>query len=262
MNNPCWQEFEQDLFFRLLASDSLDYLPPSVSSFDKIKHLRCSLDQMLPPGVVAFADQITDQEAAFEYPEEEEHMVNAVSKRRNEFITGRRCARKALREIGLAPCALVPGEGRAPLWPAEVIGSISHSGQFCCAAVAHTDAIACLGIDLEKTSRISSAVMGRVIHPLEKVYVNNDQMRGSLIFSVKEAFFKAQFPIWKTWPNFDDLAFKESDAMGRLNVLKAADHLPGSLLSALKKMHFRYAFFDDYVLTLCWLNKLPVDGSN
>lgn len=234
-------------------------MPSPVPLLDTVESLKCSLDQMLPPGVAAFADQITDRDILFEYSEEEEQLINAVLKRRNEFIAGRRCARKALSEIGLAPRALVPDENRAPQWPNGVMGSISHSGKLCCAVVAHSRAIACLGVDLEMTNRISSGVIKRVVHPWEKAFVNDNQTRGSLIFSVKEAFFKAQFPVWKIWPNFDDLAFQEGGAAGQLELTKAAEHLPGSLHSALKKMHFRYAFFDGYVLTLCWLDKLPID---
>ena len=262
MNHSGWQEFGWDLFCRELAKSLTDHLPAFVLLSDTVKRLRDALNQMLPAGVAAGVDQITDQEVSFDYPEEEKQLAKALLKRRNEFITGRRCARKALEEIGFAPCALVSDENRAPRWPEGVTGSISHSVVLGCAVVAQTDTIACLGVDLETTTRISSRVIKRVVHPLERDYVGKDPVRGSLIFSVKEAFFKAQFPIWNAWPNFDDLAFQESNLAGQLSVLKVADHLPGRLRSAIEKMHFRYAFFENYVLTLCWLDKLPADGGN
>lgn len=220
---------------------------------DTVKHLNDLMRQMLPAGTGVSADRITDQEGLPEYPEEAKRLANAVTKRRNEFIVGRRCARSALAQAGLKPCALAPDENRVPQWPVGAVGSISHSVDLCCAVVARSDAIACLGVDLETTTRISSGVIERITHPLERDYVKDDPARGSLIFSAKEAFFKAQFPRWKKWVNFDDLAFQVDASSDRLAVLEAAAHLPADLRSAIKNMQFRYAFLDNYVLTLCWL---------
>jgi len=225
----------------------------TVQSLDTIEHLRQLLGQMLPPGVGFAAEVITEGEEWVEYPEEELQVANAVSKRRFEFISGRRCARKALARIGVKPCALVADENRVPKWPTGVVASISHSMKLCCAVAAHSDAIVCLGVDLETTTRISPGVIERVTHPLEKAYVNDGPARGSLIFSAKEAFFKAQFPVWKSWPNFNDLAFWVETSGNRLKVQTIASHLPEDLRIAANNMQFRYAFFDNCVLTLCWL---------
>lgn len=233
----------------------MTHLPAWVLSIHTVKTLRYTLDQMIPSGVEAFADSITDQEESFEYPEEEAALVNAVQKRRNEFIVGRRCARAALAKISVKPCVLIPREDRVPQWPIGVIGSISHSVDLCCAVVTHANKIACLGVDLETTTRISSGVTERVLHPLETDYVGNDKARSSLLFSAKEAFFKAQFPVWNTWPNFSDLAFQvDETSSGRLEVIHVAPHLPKDLRMAAKRMQFRYAFLDDYVVTLCWMD--------
>ena len=177
---------------------------------------------MVPSGTGVVAEQITDQEESFEYPEEVRHLKNAVPKRRNEFIVGRRCARAALAQIGVSPCALPPGENRVPQWPAGIVGSISHSVGLCCAVAAHSNRIRCLGVDLETTTRISPGVIKYVMHPLEADFVGSDQMRGSLLFSAKEAFFKAQFPIWGVWPNFKDLAFQATTVTDQLTVIEVA----------------------------------------
>ena len=236
-----------------LAHQCINYLPDLVQTSDTVNQLQSLLGRMVPSGTGVVAEQITDQEKSLEYPEEVRHLKNAVPKRRNEFIVGRRCARAALAQIGISPCALPPDENRVPQWPVGAVGSISHSVDLCCAVVARSDAIACLGVDLETTTRISSGVIERITHPLERDYVKDDPARGSLIFSAKEAFFKAQFPRWKKWANFDDLAFQVDASSDRLAVLEAAAHLPTDLRSAIKSMQFRYAFLDNYVLTLCWL---------
>ena len=137
----------------------MHYLRTSMSSSDLVRQLRFSLERMLPSGVGSFADQIKDGEESFEYPEEGRHLSKAVPKRRNEFITGRRCAREALAQIGIESCALVPDENRVPEWPIGVVGSISHSVGLCCAIAAHADNKACLGVDIETTTRISRGVI-------------------------------------------------------------------------------------------------------
>ncbi len=232
----------------------MHYLRTSMSSSDLVRQLRFSLERMLPSGVGSFADQIKDGEESFEYPEEGRHLFKAVLKRRNEFIAGRRCAREALAQIGIESCALVPDENRVPKWPTGVVGSISHSVGLCCAIAAHADNKACLGVDIETTTRISRGVIKRVVHPLEADFVGNDPGRGSLIFSAKEAFFKAQFSTWRAWPNFDDLAFHVDTSASQLKVIKVSDHLPRDLRSAAEGMQFRYASLENYVLTLCWLD--------
>ncbi len=227
-----------------------------MSSLETIRQLREILIQMLPRGTGIAVDWITDQEASIEYPEEAQQVANAVQKRRNEFFTGRRCARVALKQIGVEPCALIASEGRIPKWPTGMIGSISHSIRLCCAIAARSEDMPYLGVDLETTTRISSGVIERVTHPLERDFVNGDQELGSLIFSVKEAFFKAQFPKWKAWPNFGDLAFRVDAASDRLEVLEVAPHLPAKLRAVIERMQFRYAFLGEYVLTLCWLRNV------
>ena len=224
-----------------------------MSGSDTVSQLQNLLDRLIPSGASAVARGIADQEEAFEYPEERQHLSKAVLKRRNEFIAGRHCARTALSKMGVIPGALPPDKTRAPQWPEGVIGSISHTVGHCCAIVAYRNAITCLGVDLEMTTRISPGVINHVVHPLEADFVGVDQARGSLIFSAKEAFFKAQFPTWAAWPNFKDLVLQADLSAGRLKVVQAAPNLPASLRSAALKMQFRYAFTGNYVLVVCWL---------
>lgn len=45
------------------------------------------------------------------FPEERELIAEAVAKRRAEFAAVRRCARRALGELGFPPVAILPGSG-------------------------------------------------------------------------------------------------------------------------------------------------------
>ncbi|MDG1302295.1 MAG: 4'-phosphopantetheinyl transferase superfamily protein [Opitutae bacterium] len=216
-----------------------------------------ALQSLLPAAVGCGVQQATSEAESFEYQEEGSHLANAVLARRNEFITGRRCARMALAQIGQVSCALPKDADGLPIWPAATMGSITHSRGLCCAVAASADEMMYLGVDLEKTNRLSARAMKRVLHPLEAVTVGESQALGSLLFSAKEAYYKAQFPIWGAQPNFKDLALQIHSNTQQLTVLKIAQNLPVQLRDATQRMKFRYQFMGDYVLTLCWLELRP-----
>jgi len=222
---------------------------------DVVYQLQNQLDQLIPPGAAGIVSKIKAVEESTEYPEEMQHVAKAVQKRQNEFIAGRRCARRALAKIGTPPCPLPADKHRAPQWPKGIVGSISHTTDLCCAVTAQQSEVKCLGVDLEKTTRISSGVIQRILHPAEADIVGTDQTLGSLYFSAKEAFFKAQFPIWGVWPNFEDLALKADASVGSLEVDHIAAHLPKDLCSMAVKLQFRYSFIADSVLVICWLKQ-------
>jgi 4'-phosphopantetheinyl transferase EntD len=212
-----------------------------------------ALQAMLPEAVGCCVRQVTSQAEAFEYEVEGSHLANAVLARRNEFIAGRCCARMALAQIGQAACALPIDVDGLPIWPIATLGSITHSRGLCCAVAASANNMMYLGVDLEKTNRLSSRAMERVVHPLEVATVGENQALGSLLFSAKEAFYKAQFPILGAKPNFKDLALQIHGNTQRLSVLEIASNLPVQLRDATHRMEFRYQFVGDYVVTLCWL---------
>jgi len=219
----------------------------------QINELQSALQALLPVKVGCAVQQVASEAEAFQYAEEGSHLANAAIARRNEFISGRRCARIALAHIGQASCALPADLDGLPIWPSATMGSITHSRGLCCAVAASADKMMHLGIDLEKTTRLSARAMERVVHPLEEATVGEDQALGSLLFSAKEAFYKAQFPAWGAQPNFKDLALQIHSNTQQLSVLKIASNLPIQLRDATHRMKFRYQFVGDYVVTLCWL---------
>jgi 4'-phosphopantetheinyl transferase EntD len=226
-----------------------------VPDLTAINEFDAALQALVPPGVCASAGVVSEVAEPFPFVEEGQHLVNAVSTRRNEFIGGRRCARAALAQLGQATVALPADADGVPMWPVGWIGSISHSRGLCCAVAAPAEGMTALGLDLEKTTRLSARAMERVVHPAESVLVGQSQRLGSLLFSAKEAFFKAQYPVWGAQPNFHDLALQIDLVNQALAVAEVVDHLPAALKSAAKRMQLRYRFFGDYVVTLCWLER-------
>lgn len=152
------------------------------------------------------------------YPEEERAVARAVEKRKVEFALGRTAARKALRALGLPPVALPPNPDRSVAWPEGVCGSITHAERICAAVAALLSDHAGLGIDAEVNGRVQRNLWTHVATAREIAWFEaapdeaEAARRATLLFSAKEAFYKAQFCISHAWVGFHDaeLSFDES----------------------------------------------------
>ena len=99
------------------------------------------LSSLLPPEV-AVEECFGDPEDAVLMPGEEAVIARAVEKRRLEYITTRHLARNALARLGFPPVAIGTGGNREPLWPAGVVGSMTHCRGYRAAAVARAGGVA------------------------------------------------------------------------------------------------------------------------
>ncbi|MFJ8228413.1 4'-phosphopantetheinyl transferase [Streptomyces sp. NPDC094448] len=158
------------------------------------------IERILPDCVVVH-EALTDPPDAVLLPEEEAFVRGAVPKRRDEFRTGRHCARRALAELGFAERPLLRGAKGAPLWPEAVAGSITHCDGYRAAAVALTEDVVSLGIDAEPNQPLPAGVLEAVALPEEQVRIE-ELLRGRpdvrwdrLLFSAKECIYKTWYPI-------------------------------------------------------------------
>lgn len=176
--------------------------------------------------------------------------MNAVPKRRAEFVAGRIAARRALAEIGVRHAIIRAGADRAPEWPAEVVGSISHAGTVAAAAVGTKSAVASIGIDLEVDAAVRRELWRNVLLPSEQAWVETrspaEQARwATTIFSAKEAFYKFQYPLTRQWLDFTDVEITFADA-GRFSVRVLRP--PSPLLAAV--FHGDVAHLEGFALTV------------
>lgn len=121
---------------------------------------------------------------------------------------GRVAARRALKASGFTGVAELPTtESGAPQWPLGWLGSISHSKGFCVAVVAREAEYRCLGVDLEHLGRMRPNTASRIATPAELAGISDsDHMtHATALFSLKEAFYKAQYPRYHVSPRFCDL---------------------------------------------------------
>ncbi|AVH55306.1 MULTISPECIES: 4'-phosphopantetheinyl transferase family protein [Streptomyces] len=169
------------------------------------------MEELLPESVVAVETYGDDGVAgATLYPEEQALLTRAVEKRRREFTTVRFCARRAMEKLGVPPGPILPGERGAPLWPAGLIGSMTHCEGYSAAALARATDLVSLGIDAEPHLALPEGVLEAVALPTE---VSRLDRLGAeipsvhwdrLLFSAKESVYKAWFPLTAQWLDFSE----------------------------------------------------------
>jgi len=154
---------------------------------------------LLPLGVIT-AECCDFRLALADLPDEEARLVaRAVTMRQAEFAGGRMAARTALAAMGIAGATIGVGDDRAPIWPAGIVGTITHKAAFAAAAVATRTSYAGLGIDSEVLGRVTPALWSVIVSDEEQPALrglapDEQNLRATLLFAAKEAYFKAQYP--------------------------------------------------------------------
>ena len=178
-----------------------------------------ALAQLLPAGAAAAEAFVGADTAALPdpgdgrvmslFPEEQAVLRRAGAKRVREFVASRNCARAALAELGRPPAPIVPGPSGAPLWPAGVVGSLTHRAGYTVAVVAPADRLAGMGIDAEPDAPLPPGLLERIARPEERAWLAAQPARqpgvqpagrpgvdlGRLLFSAKESVYKACAPL-------------------------------------------------------------------
>jgi 4'-phosphopantetheinyl transferase EntD len=167
------------------------------------------LERIVPPAV-AVAERHDDALTTALHPEERELVARAVAKRRREFATGRALAREALAELDVAPAPLLAGQRGEPRWPAGIVGSITHCDGYRGCAVARGEVLLTLGIDAEPDAPLPAGLLADIALPGERAALarlaaeHPGPSWDRLLFSAKEAVYKAWFPLARRWLGFED----------------------------------------------------------
>ena len=184
------------------------------------------LAALFGPAVRA-AEQRQPGDPALLYPEEAAHLGKAVAKRVGEYTAGRLCARHALAQLGIDGFPLRVGEDRRPLWPAGVVGSITHTHGFAGAVVVRREGFRSIGVDAEGVGRVKRDLWPKICAPqeiawLETLPAEQQARYAALVFSAKEAFYKCQYGLTQSWVGFHDVSLDTAAAdlqAGRFSVL-------------------------------------------
>jgi 4'-phosphopantetheinyl transferase EntD len=144
------------------------------------------------------------------FPEEEWMVRQAIESRRREFATARGCARGALAKLGFPPQSIPVDPHGGPVWPEGIVGSITHCPDYRAAAVGRTRDLAALAIDAEPNMRLRKGILSVIALPSEIRWVRQCLRESPhicwdrLLFCIKEAVYKAWFPLTGRSLGFDD----------------------------------------------------------
>ncbi|PWU43231.1 4-phosphopantetheinyl transferase [Micromonospora globispora] len=131
----------------------------------------------------------------------------AVESRRRDFTAGRACARRALAGLGLPVLPVPAATDRSPVWPAGVVGTITHTDGYCAAAAARSAEIRSVGMDAERHKELSPGVRRLICLPEEEesfARLPAGVSWPAVVFSVKESVYKLWHPVVGTWLDFHD----------------------------------------------------------
>lgn len=93
------------------------------------------------------------------------------------------------------------------MFPPELCGSITHTDNYCAAAVTKVGRVVSIGIDAERLEELPSSLIDSILLPREVADIQgsgNAVLSPVLYFSMKESFYKAHHAI-----NGDFLDFKD-----------------------------------------------------
>ena len=150
------------------------------------------------------------------HPDEWEDISSAAPNRQKEFIAGRQLARVLSDQLGLPPAPLRRAEDRAPVWPSDRTGSLSHCDTLCAAAVGKRNAVQSVGVDVETIGRVERKLWPALFTEKETDYLSSlatdtVALETSLFFSAKEAFYKCQYPLTHQWVGFQNVEVTRHD---------------------------------------------------
>ncbi|WP_420845007.1 4'-phosphopantetheinyl transferase family protein [Ensifer adhaerens] len=135
------------------------------------------------------------------------HISIASPKRQRAFLAGRYCASRALAQMGFEEPPILPvANDGLPIWPEGWIGSISHSEHGAIAVVARRSTCRVLGADMEAIvdDDVAQGIAPIVGDPTEMAILAElpHSYRITLLFSAKEALFKALYPDVREFQDF------------------------------------------------------------
>lgn len=193
------------------------------------------LERILPAAAAVVASR--EERSVELFPEERAALGDAVEVRRLEFVTSRACAREALSRLGLAAQPIPTGARGEPLWPAGIVGSITHCAGYRACAVAPASRLLTIGIDAEVDDPLPDGLIGDIALPEERRWIEGaaaadpDISWDRLLFSIKESIYKAWFPLTRSWLGFEDASVAIDRAHGTFS---ASLLVPGPTLGGRK----------------------------
>jgi len=218
---------------------------------------------------VAAADLVGSIGPELLYPAEAACCDGFAAKRIADFAAGRLCARRALDDLGIADFPLVVKADRTPRWPPGVVGSISHTRNYCCAVATDRTDVLSVGIDAEVITEIEPELSRLIFTHDEADYLasladGERRLASTVIFSAKEAFYKSQFHRTRRWLDFHDasLELTMTDRQSGRFVVHASYADLGLGDRVRTPLHGRFGLIGEVVVTAVAIDSPPAQSTS
>lgn len=167
--------------------------------------LQRAIDAMTVPGIVVEHRLIADGDELALLPEEMAAFSASVIKVRRASGAARIVARNLLTRFGQPPCAIRKSVAGMPIWPRGIVGSLAHDSEVALAAMAAQRDFLSVGIDVEPAEPLEAELLEIVATAKERESIVGEPCHGRLLFSVKEAIYKAVYPLDGTFLDHHDV---------------------------------------------------------
>jgi 4'-phosphopantetheinyl transferase EntD len=167
--------------------------------------LRAGLEDLNVPGVMIDHRIIVAGDEASLLPEELAALANSVVKVRRASGAARVVARELMSRLRIAPQPILKSAAGMPVWPAGVVGSLAHDNTIAVAALAKRIDFLSIGIDIEPAESLDPELLDIVATPKERQDIADSPLQGRLLFAVKEAIYKAVYPLDRVFLEHHDV---------------------------------------------------------
>ena len=167
--------------------------------------LRRAIASLSPAGILIGHRLISQGDESALLTDETKTITVRTLKGRRASGAARMVARRLLTELGREPCTLPKGPSGAPLWPEGIVGSLAHDDCVAVAALGLRRNARAVGIDVEPAAMLPSDILELVATPLERLRIADDPYAGRLLFTAKEAVYKAVQPLDGIFLEFHDI---------------------------------------------------------
>lgn len=149
---------------------------------------------VLPDGIVVAARRISLADVAALLPEERLLFGAAPPARLAASGAARDLARALAARLDLRLGPIGRTAFGAPIWPEGLVGSLAHDDTWAVAALARTDRIIRLGIDVEPLEPLPDELRDLVLTPTDRWRDLDAPHPDRIAFTAKEAVYKAVHP--------------------------------------------------------------------
>lgn len=161
----------------------------------KSASLTSALEDIAMPGVLIDHRTIADGDEFALFPEEHSAFARSVVKVQRASGAARIVARGLMQRLGISPQPVLKATAGMPQWPDGIVGSLAHDSTVAVAALARRADFLSIGVDIEPAEGLDPDLLDLVATEGERAEIDNSPLQGRLLFAIKEAVYKAVYPL-------------------------------------------------------------------